>query len=104
MRRVLLLLLAALLLCSFASCNQKSFNAGEPLTAEELEALKNQLAEEEEEEEEEPFDGTVYWLSSGSVYHKKKSCYHIKDKENVQSGTEEDALAAGKKSACKSCG
>lgn len=102
MRRVLLLLLVVLLLSSFVSCNRKSFDAGEPLTAQELEALKSQLAEEEEIEE--PFDGTVYWLSSGSVYHKKKSCYHIKDKENVQSGTEEDALAAGKKSACKSCG
>ena len=102
MRRVLLLLLAALLLCAFVSCNQKSFDAGEPLTAEELEELRNELAEEEEVEE--PFDGTVYWLPGGSVYHKKKSCYHIKDKENVQSGTEEDALAAGKKSVCKSCG
>ena len=102
MRRGLLLLLAAVLLFMFVACAQKSFDAGEPLTAEELEALKKELAEEEEAEE--PFDGTVYWLKSGSVYHKRKTCYHIKGKENLQSGTEEDAVAAGKKSACKSCG
>ena len=102
MRKGLLLLLVAVLLFAFAACTQKSFDAGKPLTAEELEELQKELAEEEEVEE--PFDGTVYWLKSGSVYHKKKNCYHIKDKENLQSGTEEDAVAAGKKSACKSCG
>ena len=77
------------------------------MTAEELERMKDELKSESEKDEKEKetpvFDGTVYWLKSGTVYHMDGTCYHIKGKANVQSGSEEDAAAAGKTKACSHC-
>ena len=104
----------ALLLCLLVflvSCGEASrFDAGTPLTAEELAALQAQLGERENERrneqqnEETPPNGMVFWLPSGSVYHISATCHHISEKPNVLSGTVDEAQAAGKLRACSSCG
>ena len=48
-------------------------------------------------------EDTVYWLASGEVWHVKRDCRHIKNKE-VASGTVEQAKEAGKARVCGTCG
>ena len=45
----------------------------------------------------------VYWTKGGSRWHLFRDCYHIKDSENVISGTEEEAIEAKKEKVCSSC-
>ncbi len=45
----------------------------------------------------------VYWTKSGSVWHTKKDCYHLKNKEFI-SGTIEEAREANKERLCSNCG
>ncbi len=47
---------------------------------------------------------TVYWTKSGSVWHTRSDCYHIKKSSNVFSGTLDEAIEAGKEKLCSSCG
>ena len=49
-------------------------------------------------------NGTVYWTKGGSVWHVSRECYHIKKSNNVESGTVEDAIEAGKEKICSHCG
>lgn len=49
-------------------------------------------------------ENTVFWLEGGTVWHKSLSCPSLKGKENILSGTERDAIAAGKEHLCKRCG
>ena len=46
---------------------------------------------------------TVYWTSSGSVWHTRRDCSYIKKSQKVLSGTVEEAIADGKKKLCSSC-
>lgn len=111
MKRAILFLLLFPLVASFISCGNKArFDAGNPLTAEELTALQAQLGEQEnnqesnQENDKTPTSGMVFWLQNGSVYHVRSTCHHISEKPNVMSGTVEQAQAAGKSRACSSCG
>ena len=109
-RRVLAYVCVLLLLCLLCACSgAPDFAAGTPMTPQELAALKDELTGGEVPEvpakPSEPTAPTeVFWLGSGSVYHKDVNCYHIKEKPNVTSGTVEAALAAGKKKLCSHCG
>lgn len=51
-----------------------------------------------------PADGIVYWLKTGTVYHTDPDCHHIAGKDQVCSGSVEEAAEAGKKKLCSSCG
>ena len=123
-KQILLLLLAVVLMLGATACaTQEPFDAGEPLTPKELQDLKNGIAAEdakgdgttEEEgdtkaEDETPpapsapsAETTVYWLPKGSVYHTDSTCYHIKEKPIVQSGTVAMAEEAGKTRLCSAC-
>ena len=112
--RICCLCLALLAILSLGGCgSSRDFDAGEQLTAQELAALQDELAAKEENEkgnsgeqaqDDISDDGTVYWLESGKVYHRRATCYHIAKKDNVQSGTAEQASAAGKERLCASCG
>lgn len=103
----LCLLLLVILACG--GCGpQRDFDAGEKMSAAELEALKNELAAKEntsddEKEEAIPQDGTVFWLDGGKVYHIRSTCYHIAKKTDVRTGTVTEATAAGKERACSAC-
>lgn len=46
---------------------------------------------------------TVYWTQNGEVWHTKKDCRYLKNKK-VISGTNDDAVNAGKSRLCSSCG
>jgi len=119
-KRFLLLCVVGLMLGGVACAAREPFDAGEPLTPNDLSDLKNGIVAEdtkgdgttEEEgdtdtEDEIPStpatEATVYWLPKGSVYHTDSTCYHIKEKPNVQSGTVATAEEAGKKRLCSAC-
>ena len=48
-------------------------------------------------------NGIVYWTKKGKVWHVSKDCRYIKNSE-VESGTADNAIEAGKERACSSCG
>ncbi len=48
-------------------------------------------------------EGTVYWLKTGEVWHIKRDCSYIRNKE-VFSGTVEEAMADKKTRICSRCG
>ena len=104
-KRTLVALLATVLLLVCTACTPLSpFEKGEVLSAEEVEARRAALLAEQEANAAQPYDGTCYWLKSGTVYHISLDCTYIKDKENVLSGTVDEALAAGKERCCSRCG
>lgn len=47
---------------------------------------------------------TVYWTKGGSVWHVSRGCSALKNSTDILSGTEDEALAAGKSRVCKKCG
>ncbi len=120
------ILLLLTFLCGATACATKEpFDAGTPLTPDEVKNLREELLQsggkpDQSDHEPEkdagdsepetdrgdsgaPEAATVYWLLSGSAYHISNSCYHIKEKPNVQSGTVEAAGEAGKARACAAC-
>ena len=102
------------LLCVLAACAAREpFAAGKPLTAGEVSDLRTELLEQKGDvggkadneivNDDAAQNATVYWLPNGSVYHTDGSCYHIKEKPNVQSGTVAAATGAGKTRPCSAC-
>lgn len=51
-----------------------------------------------------PASDIVYWTKGGSVWHISRSCSALKNSTDILSGSEDEALAAGKSRACKKCG
>ena len=109
MRRFIPVLILLLLL--LPSCTPSDgFTAGRPLTKDELASLSAELFTQGDEPKEtapaytdrEP--NTVYWTESGSVYHKYRDCYHLKDSGSIKSGTVLTARVAGKERVCAECG
>lgn len=103
----LCLLFLAILGCGGCGV-RREFDAGEQMSAAELEALKSELAAKEStptdgEQENIPSDGTVFWLDGGKVYHVRSTCYHIAKKPDVRTGTLAEATEAGKERACSAC-
>ena len=45
----------------------------------------------------------VYWVVNGAVYHSTDQCPSLSRSKNIQSGTVEEAAAAGKTRACPNC-
>ena len=101
------------LICALTACAvSEPFDAGEPLTPGEVNALRGDLIasngngeqiKDESKGDTAPATDTVYWLAGGSVYHMDSSCHHIKEKPNVQSGTVAAAAEAGKTRSCSLC-
>lgn len=46
----------------------------------------------------------VYWTEGGSVWHIKKDCSSLSRSKNIISGSESEAISAGKERVCKRCG
>lgn len=59
--------------------------------------------ENEETTKAEENEDVVYWIESGSVWHLKSNCRYIANKDNIISGSEEAAIAAGMKRVCSTC-
>ena len=117
MRRILLLLTALLLLLLPSCASSDGFSAGRPLSKDELASLADQFPPQTEAPETEAQTeaqtapkytdreaNTVYWTKNGSVYHKYRDCYHLRDSESIQSGTVLTAQMSGKERVCSECG
>jgi hypothetical protein len=115
MRKIfsLFLLLSLLLLPSCAPAD--GFDAGRPITPEELADISAELftaADAPEDTPDESSDGegvgrdpnTVYWTEGGSVYHRDPNCSHLKNAVSVKSGAVLTAQMDGKERVCSSCG
>lgn len=120
-----LLLCLAVLSAAFVACRGKEpFDNGTPITPDGVGDLKTEIGNGEQTQgtggtdqpspdpvtpgdettgTEAPEITTVYWLPNGSVYHDDSTCYHIKGKTNVQSGTVTAANEAGKARLCSAC-
>ena len=106
MRR-LALLMTVILLLVLPSCGASDeFKGGRPITKEDLESVSASLfttaAEPEDEQTATPPTDTVYWLTTGSVYHLDPNCSHIAGKENVNQTSVQEAEANGRR-LCKTC-
>ena len=125
MRRLALLMTVLLLV--LPSCGTSDdFKGGRPISKEDLESVSASLfttaAEPEDEQtatpptdettasdtdtdtepaETDPTD-TVYWLSTGSVYHLDPNCSYIAGKENVNETSLQEAEENGRR-LCKTC-
>lgn len=115
MRRFIPILTAALLLLLPSCAPSDGFSAGRPLSKEELASISAELFTQVEEpvsdteKESEPTytdrePNTYYWTESGSVYHKYRDCYHLKNATSIESGTKLTAEKAGKERLCSECG
>ncbi len=112
MHRILPLFIALLLLLLPSCAPADNFSAGQPLSKDELASLSAELFTQGEEPDEaapkytdrEP--NTVYWTESGSgsVYHKYRDCYHLKNAKSIKSGTVLTARTNGKERVCSECG
>lgn len=102
---VCLILLCAILL---SSCTENhDFEAGESLSPDGLASLSSELVTDKEEVD--TADGfhtreIVYWTEGGSVYHRDRSCSHLKKSENVVEGSVKHARKEGKDRPCSTCG
>ena len=113
-RIVVWLVALALTSCSSA-LPQVEYN-GRPLTEEELADMQEELERAEKAKEtegevvteavtetEEPADGIVHWTKGGTVWHERESCVRISKKDTIQTGSIEQAMAAGKARGCATC-
>ena len=46
---------------------------------------------------------TVYWTNGGTVWHTRRDCSYIKNSQNVNSGTVDEAISSEKTKLCSSC-
>lgn len=116
MRKILLfcfLLSTVLLFACSANAPSVEYN-GNLLSEEEIFALSDRFpreseadalteSETESAETEEPADGVVHFTDGGTVWHERLSCGHLSKKDEIRSGSIEDAIAAGKTRGCYFC-
>ena len=101
---LLFALLAGMCVFCLLSCRSRAeFSAGEALSVEDTQALLASLQEKTGDEEVQQEKVYYYVAGSGSVYHSDVSCGHLKNSQNVQTGTLSQLLAAGKERLCASC-
>ncbi len=110
-------ILNLVLFLMFISCSSReSFDAGHPITPEELASISEAVFATEKPDPAdtaEPIEtlpdadtypiGTVHWTESGSVYHTEPNCYHLKRADIVYHGGREAASKSGKARICSSC-
>ena len=64
---------------------------------------RSELSSTYTESEFETYGEEVYWTESGGVWHLYSDCGHLKNSDNVISGSQDDALEAGKRNVCSTC-
>lgn len=100
---VLLLTLISLLFLTACTVDD-GFDAGRPITPEELESLANAFHGEEETTIPISAADTVYWTEGGSVCHRDAECRYLKNSKEVKHGTYSAACKEGKDTLCSACG
>lgn len=116
--RVCFIICTVVLLLFFTSCateytDNDDFYGGESLNAEILSEIAESIFYESQSSAENDIqndsnissehNGIFYWTDGGRVYHKWSDCGHLKKSSDVKSGSEQDALLAGKEALCSSC-
>ena len=118
--KILAFALISVILFSTSSCAEKvvtntEYYGGESMNAEILshisESIFNEMTSAAEETSSENtdeislenHDGIYYWTDGGSVYHKWADCGHIKNSQDVKSGSRDEAILSGKEKLCSSC-
>ena len=118
--KILAFALISVILFSTSSCAEKvvtntEYYGGESMNAEILshisESIFNEMtsaaeetsSENTDEISSENHDGIYYWTDGGSVYHKWADCGHIKNSQDVKSGSRDEAILSGKEKLCSSC-
>lgn len=110
---IISLILLAMLFCACSADAPRVEYNGEELSREEIFSLSDRFPRETEaetepeseteEETREPADGIVHWTAGGEVWHEWSSCGHLSQKNEVESGSVEDAISAGKERGCSFC-
>lgn len=107
---VCLVLSLALTSCSTYSSGDTGFYTGDTLTPEAVESIWLAISEREAVESEkyppttdESGAAVLFWTSTGKVWHASAECSSLKRSTNINSGTIEEAEAAGKQRACSVC-
>lgn len=105
--------------CADHTADDGEFYAGETVSASQLEAYRDALAESTAHADNgtaasapgtvtaisaAPDGWIVYWTASGKTYHMYRDCRYIVDSQSVFSGTSRMAREAGRESLCKVCG
>lgn len=105
-----LILSAVLISCSTYSSGDSGFYTGDTLTPEAVESIWLAISEREAAESEkyppttdESGAAVLFWTSNGKVWHASAECSSLKRSTNINSGTIEEAEAAGKQRACSVC-
>ena len=113
MRRIIPILTLLLLLLLPSCTYSDGFSAGQPISKDELASISAELFTQGEEPASDTAEGptytdrepnTYYWTESGSVYHKYRDCYHLKNATSIKSGALLTAEKAGKERLCSECG
>ncbi len=105
------LILSLLLLPSCVTADTDSFDAGKPITKDELASISAELFTAANEPSD-TADGNVnrdpnhvYWVKGGSVYHFDPNCQHIQNSDSVIEGTFRTAQwSYGIERPCSTCG
>ena len=106
MRRLISCFAVALVMLCTASCSPThDFDAGRPISREELESMSAALFVTDVPTEVETYPpGTVFWTEGGSVYHRDRACRHLAKAIEVKSGYVSNARMYGKDRPCSTCG
>ena len=102
-KRILIFLMGCLLLIGAVACTRDTFQAGRPITKEELLSMSEALFTEAPEPDVIYPEGTVHWTAGGSVYHTHADCSHLRRSKEILHGTLDEAIDAGKDKICSSC-
>lgn len=113
MKKYCALLLAAVTLiltlmsCSPAGSDGGNFNAGYPVSPDELRRYGEELSDGVQTSvqlpAEPPKGKIVYWTAGGTVYHLYRDCGHISSAKEVETGTVGMAKNAGIGKFCRTC-
>ncbi len=104
--------------CSTPQAANNEYYGGEAMNAEILSEIaesifaeseskenstSNETTHDNETTEKREHDGVYYWTESGGVYHMWSDCGHLKNSQNIESGSKDDAILDGKEKLCSSC-
>ncbi len=92
--------------CSEFIYQKDDFSTGKKLSSEDLESIKMKVQETTAPSYETDINGEtiVFWTDGGTVYHNHRNCSSLSKSKVVESGSVDDAIAAGKAKSCLICG
>ena len=101
-------LVSVLFLAGCSGYSDRDFYGGRRVGQDELDALYSMVAAADTDRYPVQTDGSgdviYFWTGNGTAMHKSRSCQSLSASTEVFSGTEDEALAAGKEKYCMICG